>query len=136
MDETIKIRAVSLRKSLVWLAIISVPLCVFLFLWVEIDFIFSYILCMVFVFIGLLIVFYLNKKELEKIKIEDDKIKLTYFNKVFFKKKPIECLKHDIEVRMQENTIELCKSKNIIAKVHITSVNEDDWQKLKSYFNL
>lgn len=136
MNEEVKCKAIYLTQAFKRLIIIGVLVSVILFLGLKIDLSYRYFLSILFVFLGLLIVFYQNKNELEKIKIEDDRVKLTYFNKVFFKRKPIECLKHDIEAQMQESIIELYKSKKIIAKVRITSVNEDDWQKLKSYFTL
>ena len=80
------------------LIVIGVIVSIILFVGLEIELSYRYFLSMLIVFIGLLIVFYKNKYELEKIKLQGEQIELAFFNKVFFKRKPILCLKHDIEV--------------------------------------
>ena len=136
MNKEIKCKAIFLTRAFKRLIIISLVVSVLLFLGLNIDLSYRYFLSMLFVFTGLLVVFYQNRYELEKLKIQDENIELSFFNKVFFKRKPIQCKKQGIEVQIQEDIITLYKAKQIIAKVRNSSVNKDDWNKLESYFVL
>jgi type IV secretory pathway VirB3-like protein len=136
MDVTIKFKAFFLKKALIWLAVIGVPLSFFIFLLIKIGFIYLYFLSMFIVFVGLLIVFYLNKYDLESIKIQGEHIEFKFFNKAFFKRKPYECRKQAITSRLKEDIIELHKDKKMIVKIRSSAASEKDWVRLKTYFDL
>jgi hypothetical protein len=136
MNDEIKCKASHLNRAFKKLIIISVILCTLIFLEFNMDLSFRYLLSVIFVFTGLLIVFFLNKYEIEKINLQDEIIELTYFNKIFFKKKPYSCKKQDVKTKMHKNIIVLYKANHIIGRIHNNSVCNEDWIKLKSYFAL
>lgn len=134
MNETIRLKPVYLIKGLVWIAPIGIVLSLVLFLCLKIDLSYRYFLSMILVFIALLVVFYMNKEELEKICIIENKLEFHFFNKVFFKRKPCICDKQDIETQINDDTIIIFKDKKIIARIRSTSISNEVWIKLKAYF--
>lgn len=136
MEEIIKFRVYFLRKAFVWLAIISIPLCVCLFLWMRIDFIYSYTLSMLFVFTGLVWIFYYNRHTPEVIKLKGDEFEITFFNKLIFKKQQCTCEKQEIEPCIKGENLEIYKDKTLLVKMHRNTVDDEEWDKLKVYFTL
>ena len=135
MDETIKFKASYLNLSLKRLFTIGVLVSISLFVGLDIDLGFRYFLSMLFVFIGLLIVFYLNKNDPETIKFHGDKFEVTFFNKFFFKRSSCVYKRQETESRIKGKTIELFMGEKIVAIIrNSATTSNEDWIKLKSFF--
>lgn len=136
MKEEFKCKGFFLKQALKKLVIISVVVSVLLFLGLNIDLSYRYFLSMFFVFIGLLVVFYYNRHTPEIIKLQGEKIELTFFNKVFFKKPICVFNKQEIESRIQGENIEIFKSGSLSVRIRRNELNTEEWNKLKEYFSL
>lgn len=133
MNTTIIFKPVLLNKHLKWLVIIGLVICVVLFLFLKIDLSYRYFLCMLIIFMGLLIVFYNNKNEPEKIIIEGDRIEFSFFNKVFFKKEDCVFKKQNLRSQVKESVIELFDEDRIVSNIRKISLSSENWETLKVY---
>lgn len=129
-------KAIYLNKMLWRLVIIGVIISLTIFIGLDIDISFRYFLSMLIVFIGLLIVFYRNKNELQKLNIGDDKFEIIYFNKVFFKKKPYYQTAQMLNTKLNNDVIEFSVNNKIIGLVRKASIDSGGWEELKSSLNL
>lgn len=129
--EGINLKASYLTKCIWWLIIIGVLLSSIIFLTLNIDLEYRYFLSMIFVFIGILIVFYLNRFEIEKIQFSKEKITLTFYNKFFFKKEPESYSKQEVKVKNKDSVLILYFNNNKIGIVRKDSLNSSDWQAFK-----
>jgi hypothetical protein len=136
MKTTYKFKAKYLNKILWRLVIIGLAISLLIFIGLDIDLIYRYFISMMIIFVGILIVFYLNKNEIEQLNIEDEKLELIYFNKVFFKSKPSNYLKLELNIKSNDDIIELYKDNKLISNIRNESTVNDDWDKLKSYFKV
>jgi hypothetical protein len=134
MKTTIMFKATYLKKALWLLIFIEVAICALIFIALKFDLSYRYFLSMLIVFLGLLIVFYVNRNEPEKIDIEGDKIKISFFNKVFFKRKPCIYSRHDLIFKNHNDIIELFKDNQLIGIIRRSSLSEEGWEKVKVYF--
>ena len=73
-----------LDKSILWIAIIGAPVSTVLFLTLKMATEYISAICMTFVTAGVLLMYYLNRFDLQQIIIYDNTIKLFYFNHSFF----------------------------------------------------
>lgn len=134
---TIKFKAIYLTKALWWLIIIGIIISTSIFLSLNIDLSYRYFFSVVIVFIGIIVVFYLNRNELERLDIDGEKIKLSYFNKVIFKRKPASYTKQDIDTKnINNDIIELLNNGKLIGVIRKKSLNLEDWEKVVTYFTL
>lgn len=119
-----------LKKSINLLVIIGLILSISIFLLFKIDIVYKYFLSMVIVFLGVLIVFYLNKYHLEKL-IINAKLHFIYSNKFFFKKKDKEIGINEVEVDKKNNAKLTISSKGkIVAIVRRNSLNDIEWREI------
>lgn len=136
MNITIKFNSIFLNQNFKWLVVIGSVMCVILFFFLKIDLSYCYFLCILIIFTGLLIVFYKNKNEPEKINIEGEKIELSFFNKVFFKRDICVFQKKYLKSQINEDVIELFEEDLIVAKIRKISLRGEDWEILKEYLTL
>lgn len=134
MKAVFKFNANYLNRNIWILVIIGLIISLLFFLWVNIDVSYRYFWSMLLVFIGILIVFYLNRNELEQLNIKDEKIELFFFNKTFFKRKMLIYVKQELSIELKNNTIKLSKDNRITGKIRKDSTNENDWNEIVSYF--
>lgn len=136
MNITIRFNSIFLIQNFKWLVIIGSVMCAVLFFFLKIDLSYCYFLCMLIIFTGLLIVFYKNKNEPEKINIEGERIEFSFFNKVFFKRKDCIFQKQYLRSQVKEDVIELFEEDLIVAKIRKISLRSEDWRTLKEYLTL
>ena len=136
MGITLRFKARYLNKILWRVIFIGLIISLIIFLGLKIDITYRYFLSILVIFFEILIAFYLNKNELEQLIIKEEELKLTFFNKVFFRKKPSDHLKQDLNFKLNKDIIELYEKNKLIGKIRRTSLDETNWEKLKSYFEL
>lgn len=135
METTIVFKATYLKKILWILVFIGIATSTLIFIAFKVDLSYRYFLSMLIIFLGLLIVFYLNRNEPEKLDIEGDRIKISFFNKVFFKREPFIYSRNNLTFKdHDENIIELFKDNQLIGIIRRSSLSEEDWEKVKVYF--
>ncbi|ASB48637.1 hypothetical protein [Alkalitalea saponilacus] len=131
MNRALKFRAVYLNGLFIRMFIVSIVLSLFMFTALDIDYSFIYLFSMIIVFIGVLSVFYLNRKDVEFIEIKDSTVEIHYFNKSFFKKDSLIVLKESLYIRRDENIITLLKDDNIIGLIRKNSLISNSWEEIK-----
>ena len=135
MNITIRFEAIYLKKAFWWLFSIGFVISIFIFLGFKIDLSYRYSLSVFIVFLGIIVVFYLNRNELEELSIMGDEIKLSYFNKVFFKRKSARYTKHNIDIKKVDNDIiEILNNGERIGVIRKRSMNSEDWGRVNTYF--
>lgn len=134
MKTTIIFKATYLKKILWTLVFIGIVSSALIFVAFKFDLSYQYFLSMLIIFLGLLIGFYLNRNEPEKLDIEEDRIKISFLNKVFFKKEPCIYLRDNLISKEYDDIIELFKDNQLIAIVRRSSLSKKDWAKIKVYF--
>lgn len=128
----IKFRPAFLNKGLIYLIVTGVIISLIIFITLRIDITFRYMISALIVFAGLLIVFFFNRNEPEKIVFKDSKIFITFFNKSFFKRKPVDFSIQELESKISENgVIYLTNRGKIIAIVRKDALMENDWKELR-----
>lgn len=133
MKITIKLKPFFLTRAL-WVVILAgFALSLMLFLLLPFDLTTLYALSMFMVFIGLLIVFYLNRNDPEMIEINENEFKAHFFNKIFFKRKPIVASVNNFRVKKNENAILLFEKRKVL-QLRKRSVTLDEWSLLVEYF--
>lgn len=134
MNMTIKFKATYLAKAFLWLIIIGILISSVIFLGLKLDLSYRYFFSMVIVFSGILIAFYLNRNELERLDVNVEQITLSFFNKVFFKREPISYARKDIETKHVNGIIEIFYKGELIGMIRKESLTLEDWEKVDTYF--
>ncbi|NOX85095.1 MAG: hypothetical protein GXO86_03870 [Chlorobi bacterium] len=133
----IKFKPTFLNKGFLYLIVIGVIISLIIFITLRIDITFRYMLSTLIVFVGLLFLFFVNRNEPEKIEIKDKKIYITFFNRSFFKRKPIEFSIHELESKISEDgIIHLTNKGKLIAIVRKDALIDNDWKKIKELLAL
>jgi len=128
----IKFKPAFLNKGFLYLIVIGVIISLIIFITLSIDIAFRYMLSTLIVFAGLLFLFFVNRNEPEKIEIKDNKIYITFFNRSFFKRKPIDFSIQELESKISEDgIIHLTNKGKLIAIVRKDALMENDWEKIK-----
>lgn len=128
----IKFKPAFLNKGLLYLIVTGVIISLIIFITLSIDITFRYMFSSLIVFAGLLVVFFANRNEPDKIEIKDNKIHITFLNKSFFKRKPIYFFIQELESKISENgIIHLTNKGKLIAIVRRDSLTTNDWKNLK-----
>jgi hypothetical protein len=133
MKITIKLKPFFLTRALWIVILVGFALSLMLFLLLAFDLTTLYALSMFMVFIGLLIAFYLNRNDPEVIEVNENELKAHFFNKIFFKRKPIVASINDLRVKKNENAILLFEKRKAL-QIRKRSVTLDDWNLLVEYF--
>jgi len=135
MDTEIKFKATFLTKAFWVLIIIGVIISIIIFLSLKTDLTYRYMLSMLIVFLGILVVFFVNRNEPEKIEIREGRIQISFFNKVFFKRKPLSYSKQELDIKYNnDDIIKLFKDDKLIVIIRKEAIKTDDWEKFKGYF--
>ncbi|NPD44851.1 MULTISPECIES: hypothetical protein [unclassified Lentimicrobium] len=128
----VKFKPAFLNKGFLYLIVIGLIISLIIFITLSIDITFRYMFSALIVFAGLLVVFFINRNEPEKIEIKDNKIYITFFNKSFFKRKPIDFSIQELESKISENgIIHLTNKGKLIAIIRKDALMESDWKELK-----
>ena len=133
MKDTFKLKPVYLERLIWRLVIVGAIISLLVFLALNIDLSFKLSLSMLIVFIGVLIVFYLNKYEPEIITVEDKNFEFSYFNKVFFKRRKCVYAKNEIEVKIGDNIILVSVNGRLIGRIRKKSMEPEDWGQIISH---
>lgn len=133
MKNTIKLKPFFLTRAL-WVVILSgFSISFLLFMLLEVDLTTIYALSMFIAFVGLLIAFYLNRNDPELIEINENQVEAHFFNKIFFKRKPLAASINDFRVMKSENAILLFEKQKVL-HIRKRSVTLVDWNLLVEYF--
>ena len=93
----------------------------------------------ILVFITLMVLFYLNSKEIQIVELGEKAFTLTFFNKksIFFRKKDVEVLKNEGVVDLIDDKLQIKNAEGFIGNVRLKALEEpEDISALKEYFNL
>jgi hypothetical protein len=135
MNREYKFKPVILTKLFWRLAVIGIITSLVIFTTFNIDIAFRYMFSMLIIFAGLLFVFYINRNEPEYINIEKDTIKITYFNKAFFKRKPGSFSIEELSNKSNnDEIISLNKDSLMIVNLRKESLESIKWEELKKLF--
>ncbi len=132
IENEIRLKAVFLTKALWLLVIVGVITSIIIYIFLEMNFTFQYLLSMLVVFSGILVVFFINRNEPEKIEIKKGKIKIVFFNKVFFKQRPISYSKIELNQISDNNIIKLFKDDVLVVNIRKEAVRIKDWEYFKT----
>lgn len=133
MKEVIKFKAGYLNKLLGIYLSLSLLISVLIILRLDVDFIDGYIISMTITLSGLMVVFYLNKYEVEEIILTNENLEFYFINKFIFRRKTLNCLKSEINVKINQDIILIYKDSRLIAKVRKNSININSWEFLINY---
>ncbi len=126
--QVIKFKASYLNKSILWLIVIGILMSLMLFLTLNLATEYTYFLSMLFVSVGTLIVFYLNRNEPEQVQLDHEKIALVYFNKFFFKKPEANYTISELKSSVVNDRIVLSKNNLVVAIIRKASLVLADWE--------
>jgi len=111
--------------------LIDLILSIAIFFSLNIDLAYEYFISMLLVFFSLLVVFYLNRLELDKI-IFNNKVTIRYVNKFFFKRKPHELKKENLKVyEVNDSKLKIIINYKVIGFLRKKSLSKNDWDFLK-----
>jgi hypothetical protein len=123
------------NKCLIWLYSIGILISAVIFLVFNFAIEYRYFICMIFIFTGIMIVFYLNRFEPASIKFSNEKIEVSYFNKFFFKKNQGIYSKDEIKILNKEDIFTLSNNTGIVAIIRKKALDAEDWGTFKKYLN-
>lgn len=116
-----------LNKGILWLTLIGVPVSTVLFLTLKIATEYIFFICMMFVSVGVLLIFYFNRFDVFQIIIDDHTIKLFYFNRSFFKTPTKSYTKNEIEISTNNDSIILSKEGTKVGIIRKSAVEAAAW---------
>lgn len=134
MRVTFKFKAKYLNKIIWIMVLFGLIISLAIFFGLRMDLSYKYFLSMIIIFIGILVVFYLNRNELDQLSINEEELELIYFNKVFFKRTPSTYLRQNLTFVKTDKLLVLYKGNTKIGIVRKVSTDNQNWDKLLSYF--
>jgi cell division protein FtsW (lipid II flippase) len=133
IDCNVKFKAIFLKKAFLLLVVVGVIISLLIFIFLDVDFIYKYMLSMLIIFSGIFVIFFLNRNEPERIKIKEDRIQFAFFNKVFFKRTPVSYSIKEINLESHDNDImRLFKNEELFAVIRKEAIKTEDWESLKT----
>ena len=127
----INFNPILLKKLIYIMLLIDLILSIAIFFSLNIDLAYEYFISMLLVFFSLLVVFYLNRLELDKI-IFNNKVTIRYVNKFFFKRKPHELKKENLKVyEVNDSKLKIIINYKVIGFLRKKSLSKNDWDFLK-----
>ncbi len=126
-EKVFKFKATFLNGLILKMIALSLIISVLMFAVLNIDYSLVFFFSMLIVFCGVLLVFYLNRYDVEIIKITDKNIDIEYFNKSFFKQKRLLISRNDIDIEEKDNGILLLKDLATIGVIREKSLIAEDW---------
>jgi hypothetical protein len=127
----INFKASFLNKCILWLILIGVFVIGILFLTLNIAPEYIYFLSMLFIFSGILIVFYLNRFEPTQIQLVSGHLTVSFFNKFFFKKKEANYSKSELKASIKNDIITLSKNNLTVIIIRKASLDLKYWEYLR-----
>jgi cytochrome c biogenesis protein CcdA len=134
MRETFKFKATYLNKIIWTMVLIGLIITLAIFLGLRMDLICRYFISMIIILMGILIVFYLNRNELDQLNINEEELELIYFNRVFWKRPPSTYLRRNLTFVKTDELFVLYVDNKTIGTVRKVSTDNQSWDKLLSYF--
>lgn len=133
IDCNVKFKAIFLKKAFLLLVVVGVIISLLIFIFLDVYFIYKYMLSMLIIFSGIFVIFFLNRNEPERIKIKEDRIQFAFFNKVFFKRTPVSYSIKEINLESHDNDImRLFKNEELFAVIRKEAIKTEDWESLKT----
>jgi hypothetical protein len=139
MDKVMKIKPVFFSRRINSMAAIVVLATVLVLKFTEIDKGTYVSIASILVFITLMVLFYLNSKEIQIVELGEKAFTLTFFNRksIFFRKKDVEVLKNEGVVDLIDDKLQIKNAEGFIGNVRLKALEEpEDISALKEYFNL
>lgn len=139
MDKGVKIKPVFFSRRINSMAVVVVLFTVLVLKFTELDKGIFVSIASVLVFITLMVLFYLNSKEIQTIKLGDKAFTLTFFNRksIFFRKKDVRVLKKEGVVDVIDDKLQIKNSEGFIGNVRLKALEDTrDISVLEEYFNL
>ena len=130
--ETVNFKGSYFNKCMIWLISIGVLISAVVFLTLNIVIEYKYFLSIFVVFIGIMIVFYLNRFEPDSIKISNEKIEISYFNKSFFKRKPGSYAISELKVSNKNDMLILSNNAETIGILRKDALDQENWGIIKN----
>jgi hypothetical protein len=131
----IKLKPIYLSQLTKYLIVSGLIFSVCIFLFLQIDRSYCYMISMAFIFAGVLYMFYLNKNEVLTLQIEQSEVKISFVNNAVFKRQDMKLSKSDIICKKGDELIKLQKDEILFAIIRSKSLTETEWVEVKSYFN-
>lgn len=135
-SKQIHLKSIYFSKLLSILLCLSILISALIFLEMNSKVEYKYLLCMIFVFLGILCVFYLNRFESLSLKIIDYTIEVEYFNKFFFKKQIGVYRLNELKIIKNHEKISLFYGGNLVTVLRKNAMLSSDWEyfeKMKTY---
>jgi MFS superfamily sulfate permease-like transporter len=139
MNKKVKVKSIFFSRRINSLAAIVILITVLVLKFTEIDKGIYVSIASVIIFLILMILFYLNSKEIQIIELEEKAFTITFFNKksIFFRKKDVEVLKNEGIVDINNDKLQIRNAEGFIGNVRLKALEKtDDISVLKDYFNL
>ena len=131
MNLKINFKPFYLKKLLIAVILLGTFFSVFIFLAINIHITYKYFFLMIFVFVELLLVFYLNRYDIEELSFNNG-IRFKYFNKTFFRMKSQHFDLKDIKaINKNDDKIKVLSKGATVAVIRKCSLDENDWETIK-----
>jgi MFS superfamily sulfate permease-like transporter len=139
MIKKVTIKPIFFSRRINSFAVIVVLITVLVLKFTNIDKGLYVSIASVIVFLILMILFYLNSKEIQMIEIEEKAFNITFFNKksLFFRKKDVQLLRNESIVHIDNDKLQIKNAEGFIGNVRLKAIeNIDDISVINDYFNL
>jgi MFS superfamily sulfate permease-like transporter len=139
MNKKVTIKPIFFSRRINSFAFIVVLITVLVLKFTNIDKGIYVSIASVIVFLVLMILFYLNSKEIQIIEIEEKAFTITFFNKksLFFRKKDVQLLRNEGIVDIDNDKLQIRNAEGFIGNVRLKAIeNTDDISVIKDYFNI
>lgn len=132
MEKVVTFEAKYLSRLLWFAIIVSLVFTIIVYLKLNIEIIDVILISSFSTAFLVAIAFYLNKNEIEKIVISDEKIKIFYFNKIFFKKREKIIEKKNVQSKYNNGLIKIISNGNIEGIIRKMSADEKAWHQINT----
>jgi hypothetical protein len=139
MDKVVKVKPLFFSRRINSMAVIVILTTVLVLKFTELDKAIFISIASVLVFITLIVLFYLNSKEIQIIKLDDKAFTLIFFNRksIFFRKKDVSVLKNEGVVNIIDDKLQIKNTEGFIGNVRLKALEDPKHISiLEEYFNL
>lgn len=134
MKETIVFKTKRFEKMVFIGMLIGIGISTLMFLFVNLDYQFIYMISSLLILSIIIYIFYYYRFEPYILIIDDNLIKISYFNKSFFKKKELSIDFNQLEITGSQNIITLKKQGETLALIRKEAVSLSDWEIIMNRF--
>ncbi len=85
-------------------------------------------------FLLIVFIFYLNRNEVYTISIQGDEVSVDFFNKVFFKRVPMDFRKGEFKIERIGAKLSVYNGEKCIMHIREQSMKPDEWRTLIEFF--